>query len=120
MFTKTLIATAAVAATLAVAAPAQQAQAKTNIDISVGFGLGGYGPGYGYGGGYGGGYVDYEPVYSGISCGKGAKIVKWSGFHNVSAIDCSAPVYKYHARKGGNWYRVRVNTYGNIIGVKHL
>ncbi|CAN5475742.1 hypothetical protein BH10PSE7_BH10PSE7_14930 [soil metagenome] len=118
MFAKTLIAASAIAATLAVAAPITQAEAKTHVNLNIGFGIGGFGPGYGYGG-YDGGY--YEPAYNpGISCMKGAKIVKWSGFHNVNAVDCSAPVYKYNARKNGDWYRVRVNMYGNIIGVKHL
>ena len=116
MFAKTLIAAAAIAATFAVAAPVQQAQAKTNIDINLGFGFGGFDPGYGYGYGY-----EPVPVYNyGISCGKGAKIVKWSGFKSVNAVDCSKPVYQYHARKGWDWYRVKVNMNGNIISVKHL
>lgn len=120
MFAKTLIATAALAATLAVAAPVSQAEAKTNINLNFGVGFGGFGdPGYGYGYGYGG--YEPTPVYNpGISCWKGAKIVKWSGFHNVNAVDCSGGVYRYNATKGGNWYRVRVNMYGNIVGVNQL
>jgi hypothetical protein len=120
MITKSLIAAAAVAVSLTALSPVQQAQAKTNFnfDIGVNLGGGGYYPGYGYG--YGGGYPVYEPHYGGISCKKGRKIVDWSGFHNVQAYDCSAPVYQYRAWKNGNKYRVRVNMNGNIIGVKKI
>ncbi len=118
MIIKSLIATAAVAASLTVLAPVEKAEAKVNVDINLGLG-GGYYPDYGYGGyypvidpGYGGGY--------GISCHKGKKIVKWAGFHNVHPVDCSAPVYKYKAWKFGNPYRVKVNVHGDIIQVKPL
>jgi hypothetical protein len=116
MITKSLIAAAAVAASLTALAPVQQAQAKVNVDINLGLG-GGYYPGYGYGGGY---YPVYEPYYGGISCHKGKNIVKWSGFHNVNAFDCSKPVYQYKAWKNGHKYRVKVNMGGNIIGVKKI
>ena len=120
MITKSLIAAAAVAVSLTALAPVQQAQAKVNVDINLGLG-GGFYPGYGYGGGYGydGGYYPVvDPYYGGISCNKGKKIVKWSGFKNVSAIDCGAPVYQYKAWKFGNPYKVRVNMNGDIIKVK--
>ena len=116
MITKSLIAAAAVAVSLTALSPVQQAQAKVNVDINVGLG-GGYYPGYGYGGGY---YPVYEPHYGGISCNKGRKIVDWSGFHNVNAIDCSKPVYQYHAWKNGHKFRVKVGMNGNIFGVKKL
>lgn len=120
MITKSLIAAAAVAASLTALAPVQQAQAKVNVDINLGFG-GGFYPGYGYGYGYGGGYYPvYEPYYGGISCNKGRKIVDWSGFNNVQAFDCSAPVYQYKAWKNGHKYRVKVSMKGNIIGVKKI
>ncbi len=75
MITKSLIAAAAVAASLTALAPVQQAQAKVNVDINLGLG-GGFYPGYGYG--YGGGYYPViDPYYGGgISCNKGRKIVK--------------------------------------------
>ena len=47
MITKSLIAAAAVAASLTALAPVQQAQAKVNVDINLGLG-GGFYPGYGY------------------------------------------------------------------------
>jgi hypothetical protein len=118
MITKSLIAAAAVAVSLTTLAPVQQAQAKTNFDIDVHLG-GGLGFYPGYGGGYGG-YPVYEPYYDGISCKKGRNIVKWSGFHNVNAFDCSKPVYRYSAWKNGKKYHVRVSMNGNIIGVKKV
>ena len=116
---KSLIAAAAVAASLTALAPVQQAQAKVNVDINLGLG-GGFYPGYGYG--YGGGYYPViDPYYGGgISCHKGKNIVKWSGFHNVNAFDCGKPVYQYMGWKFGHKYRVKVNMGGNIIGVKKI
>ena len=115
MITKSLIAAAAVAASLTALAPVQQAQAKISVDLHIG--APGFYPGYGYGGGY---YPVMDPYYGGISCNKGRKIVDWSGFNNVHAFDCSAPVYGYKAWKNGHKYNVRVNMSGNIIGVKKL
>lgn len=119
MITKSLIAAAAVAASLTALAPVQQAQAKVNLHIDLN---GNFGGGYGYGGGYGGGYYPViDPYYGGgISCHKGKNIVKWSGFHNVNAFDCSKPVYQYRAWKNGHKFRVRVSMNGNIIGVKKI
>ena len=118
MITKSLIAAAAVAVSLTALAPVQQAQAKVHVDINLGLG-GGFYPGYDYG--YGGGYYPVvDPYYSGISCNKGRKIVDWSGFNNVHAYDCSAPVYQYKAWKNGHKYNVKVSMNGNIIGVKKL
>jgi hypothetical protein len=120
MITKSLIAVAAVAASLTALAPVQQAQAKVHIDVGIGLGLGGFYPGYypgdyGYGGGY---YPVIDPYMGGISCHKGKNIVKWAGFYNVNPFDCSAPVYQYKAWKFGNAYKVKVNMSGDIIKVK--
>ena len=121
MITKSLIAAAAVAVSLTALAPVQQAQAKTFIDLDVNLGLGGGGgfyPGYGYGGGY---YPVIDPYFGGgISCHKGKNIVKWSGFNNVNAFDCSAPVYQYMGWKFGHKYKVKVSMSGDIIGVKKI
>ena len=119
MITKSLIAAAAVAVSLTALAPVQQAQAD-DFDIHVnlgGFG-GGYGGGYGYGDGYG--YPVYQPIYGGISCHKGKQIVKWSGFHNVNAFDCSKPVYQYMAWKNGHKFKFKVSMAGNIIYKKKI
>lgn len=131
MLTKSLIAAAAVAATLAVAVPAPEAQAKTNFDIDVNLGLPIYGDGYGYGYGYDGGYGHdygddgYYPAHGGyshygISCGEGKRIVRWSGFRKVRAVDCDRPGYKYTAWKHGRKYLVRVNGAGAITHVKRV
>jgi hypothetical protein len=116
MIMKSLIAASAVAATMAIAAPVAPAEAKVNVYIGLG---GGYGPGFYPGYGYGGYYPAPKP-YWGISCQKGRNIVKWSGFKNVHAFDCSKPVYQYKAWKQGAPYRVRVSAAGHIIGVKPL
>ena len=120
MFAKSLIAATAIAASAAAFAPVQQAEAGTKIKVDLNFGGGGY-----YDPGYGGhGYPVYDPYPTypsyGISCYKGRKIVKWSGFYNVNPIDCGAPVYRYHAWKFGKMYRVSVNMNGNIIKVKKI
>ena len=120
MLTKSKIAAFAVLASLglALAAPAE---AKVNVGVGIGIGVGGFYPGYGYG--YGGGvYVPvpaYEPYY-GVSCGQARAIVKGNGFYKVTAIDCSAPSYRFIAWQGGNKYKVRVNAAGTITGVTPL
>jgi hypothetical protein len=108
MIAKSLIAAAALAATMAVALPASQAQA--GVDIKIGIGLGGFGGGYGYGG--------YHPNH--ISCKKGRNIVDYSGFRNVHAIDCSLPGYKYTAWKNSHKFVVSVDRFGNIYNVNKL
>lgn len=110
MIAKSLIA-AALATSMAVALPASQAEAKTDIDISFGFGVGGFYPGY---------YAAYPAYDNHISCKKGAKIVDWSGFHNVKAIDCSLPGYRYMAWKNGHKYMVRVGGSGHITSVNKI
>jgi hypothetical protein len=115
MLIKSMIATAAFALMLTAAVPAQEAQAKTDVDINVGigFGAGFYGPGHGY----------YEPAYEpevvhgGVSCSKARKIVRWNGFHNIKALDCSAPGYKFSGWRGGSKYKIRVNSWGDITRV---
>jgi hypothetical protein len=121
MLTKSKIAFIAVLAALglAMAAPAE---AKVNVGVGIGIGVGGFYPGYGFGGVYVPGPV-YAPVYTpyyGISCGQARSIVKGNGFYSVTAIDCSAPSYKFIAWQGGSKYKVRVNGAGNITGVTPL
>lgn len=115
MFDKYMIATAAVLASL-VAIPVHSAEAKSHVDfnVGVGIGVGGFYPGYG---GY---YGGYDEPYAGVSCGQARSIVKGNGFYKVSAIDCSAPTYRFIAWQGGNKYKVRVNNWGNITGVSPL
>lgn len=115
MFTKLLVAAAALTAAVAVTAPAQ---AKTNIDIGVGLGLG-FGGGY-YGGGYGGGYYPVYGGYDGVSCHTAKKIVKSQGFYNVKPTDCGGYIMRFKAWQGGEKYRVKVNRKGHIVDVDHI
>ena len=118
MFTKMMVAAAALTAAVVVTAPAQ---AKTNINIGLGFG--GYGGGYGdyYGGGYD---SDYYPVYGGsyggVSCWQAKKIVANHGFHNVLPTDCDGKIMRFKGKKMGDWYRIKVNHWGNIVDVNQL
>jgi hypothetical protein len=113
MFIKSMFAAAAVALALTAALPTEKAHAKTDVDISVGIGFGG-----GY---YGSGYGVYEPVYEAeygsVNCSKARKIVRWNGFHGVKAIDCSAPSYKFSGWRGGQKYKIKVNSWGDITRV---
>jgi hypothetical protein len=125
MIIKTLIAAAAVAATVGVAA----AEAKTNWDIQVQLG----GPAYPvYDRGYDYDYVPVRPHHPrrpivvvdevedyGMSCGEGRRLVRGSGFRNVSAFDCDGRTYGYTAWRRGEMYRVTVDAYrGNIVRVR--
>ena len=118
MFTKFLVAAAALTAAVVTTAPAQ-AGTDINIGLGVGFGLGG-GGGY-YGDGYGSGYYPvYGGGYDGISCGKARKIVKNHGFYKVYATDCDGKVMRFKGKKSGDWYGIKINRWGNIIDVDHL
>jgi hypothetical protein len=121
MITKTLIAAAAVAVSLTALAPVQQAQAKTNLNFNIDLGVGGGGfyPGYGYGGGYGGGYYPVvEPYYGGgKSCWQVKQKLKMMNFKQVQPFDCSAPTYRFTAKKNGNYVKVKTNMWGNILAV---
>ena len=115
MITKSLIAAAAVAASLTALAPVQQAQAKVHIDLNLG--VNGFypGPGYGYGGGY---YPVVEPYYGGgKSCWQVKQKLKMMNFKQVQPFDCSAPTYRFTAKKFGNHVKVKTNVWGNILAV---
>jgi hypothetical protein len=118
MFTKVLVAAAALTAAVVATAPAE---AKTHVNIGFGFG-GGYGGGY-YGDDYYGGYDGggYYPVYSGdyagISCWKAKHIVESHGFYKVQPTDCEGKYMRFKAKRSGDWYRVRVDRWGHIVDV---
>jgi len=116
MITKSLIAAAAVAASLTALAPVQQAQAKVHVDINLGLG-GGYYPDYGYG--YGGGYYPVvDPYYGGgKSCWQVKHKLKMMNFKQVQPFDCSAPTYRFTAKKNGNHVTVKTNVWGNILAI---
>ena len=115
MITKSLIAAAAVAVSLTALAPVQQAQAKTNFNFDIGIGVGGgmY-PGYGYPGYY---PVYDEPIYAGKSCWQVKNKLKMMNFKQVQPYDCSAPTYRFTAKKNGNHVKVKTNVWGNILAV---
>jgi len=114
MFTKVLVAAAALTAAVVTTAPAQ----AKNINLNLGVGFGGY-----YGGGYDPGYY---PVYGGygyddgISCWKAKKIVKAHGFYNVYATDCGGKYMRFKAEKHGDQYRVKVDHWGHIVDVDSI
>ncbi len=116
MITKSLIAAAAVAVSLTALAPVQQAQAKVSVDINLGLG-GGFYPGYGYG--YGGGYYPVvDPYYGGgKSCWQVKQKLKMMNFKKVHPFDCSAPTYRFSAKKNGNHVTVKTNVWGNILAI---
>jgi hypothetical protein len=119
MFTKVLVAAAALTAAVVATPPAE---AKTHVSIGLGFGGGYYGGGY-YGGGYGydeGYYPVYGGDYDGISCGKAKRIVQNHGFHNVYATDCGGRYMRFKAKKYGEWYRVKVDRSGHIVDVDNI
>jgi hypothetical protein len=118
MITKSLIAAAAVAVSLTALAPVQEAQAKKNFDIDIHLGgVPGFYPGYGYGGGY------YQPIYDepyyggGKSCWQVKHKLKMMNFKQVHPFDCSAPTYRFNAKKNGNHVTVKTNVWGNILAV---
>lgn len=128
MIAKTLIAAAAIAATMTFALPAQEAKADVDVNIGIGvFPAGGYGHGYGYGfddygyvdHGYGWGYHSERRPYR-ISCGQGRRIVDRSGFNRVRPVDCELPGYRYSAWKHGKKFMVRVNGRGNITDIRRV
>ena len=119
MITKSLIVAAVVAASLTALAPVEQAQAKTKLNFDVDINLGGgYGPGYYPDYGYGGGYfpVD-EPYMGGKSCWKVKHKLQMMNFHQVHPFDCSAPTYRFTAKKFGNHVKVKTDMWGNILAV---
>lgn len=114
MFTKVLVAAAALTAAVVTTAPAH-ADTDVHIGLGVGLGLGGgYYGGGGYYPAYGGGYHD------GISCWKAKKIVQSHGFYKVHATNCGSKVMRFKGKKFGDWYRIKVNRWGNIVDVDHI
>ena len=106
---RSLILTAAAALTIAAtgytAVPAKAQDVDIYIDIP-GFGRM---PGYEYGG----------RRY--ISCRHGARIVDRRGYSRVRPFDCNRPTYRYRARRGGDWWIVRLNARnGRIVGTRPL
>ena len=62
----------------------------------------------------------FQAYAVGISCGEARNVLKANGFYNVTALDCSAPSFRFVAWQDGGAYRVRVNGWGKITGVSPL
>jgi hypothetical protein len=116
MFAKSLLAAAAVAAGLVAVQP-QTAAAKANVDINVylpgvGMGYPGYhGPAYGF------------PVFAPrkMSCFQGKQSLRWKGFRQVDAFDCTGRLYGYTARRHGKFFRVRLNSFsGQVVSLRKI
>ena len=127
MYFKTVLATAALASTLAIGA----AKADPTFSFGVGFGADPFSAGYsdgtymrhyeahpwGFDGpDYGGDHPHYGYGYR-ISCGAGVNVVRAQGFHGVRPVDCSAPIYGYRGWKYGQPYDIQVSMRGQVIGV---
>lgn len=127
MLKQTIIAAAAVVASVVAFQPVEKAEARVNIGVGIGipgYYGGGYAPGY-----YGGGYGYYAPRpryyaprrYGRISCGSARRIVRNHGYYRVRAVDCSGSRYTFHAKRGGVWYRLRLKSHsGRIYKVTYL
>ena len=145
MIAKSLIAAAAIAGSALAFAPVE-ASAKTNWDIHIG--LGSFLPSYEvYDAPI---YFEPRPVYRapryiyeyeddygyevrprhrnfvrsyqnhGSACKNGKNVLRSAGFRNVEAYDCSAPTYGYSGWKHGGFYKVRLNSEGDIISVRQI
>jgi hypothetical protein len=127
MYIKTILATAALASTLAMG----PAKADPTFSFGVGFGADPFSAGYsdgtymrhyaprpwGFDGpDYGWDHPHYAYGYR-ISCGAGVNVVRSRGFHGVRPVDCSAPVYGYQGWKYGRSYDIQVSMRGQVIGV---
>jgi opacity protein-like surface antigen len=136
MFSKSILAVAALASTLSVAAVAP-AKADPSISFGIGFSSDPWGPGFGHGPfephhpprpygfgeagfGYDGGPWDggwHRPGYGyRMSCGQGVNVVRARGFRGVRPVDCSAPVYEYRGWKFGQPYSIQVSMRGRLLG----
>jgi len=110
---KSLFLATAVAATMMFAMPLA-ADAKTNVQIYFGVPHYGYqvGPDYRYRQGYGwyqdSGYNNYNRGR--LSCGDARRVVRNSGYRNVSTIECQGRTYTFEATRRGRDVTVFVNS----------
>ena len=55
----------------------------------------------------------------GIGCGEGARIASRRGFNRVSPIDCGGDLYTYRGWRGGEPWRIRIDSdSGRIVAVR--
>ena len=124
MFKKTIIAATALVASFVAFQPVEQAEAKVNLHIGIGvpgFHGGGYGHGY-YGGSpyYGGGHYTPRRSYR-KTCGQIRRKLRNRGYYRIRSVDCSGSRYTFHAKRNGEWLRIRVKSRsGYIYKVRYL
>ncbi len=125
MMKKSLVVATAMFAAVVGFQPVQQAEAKVKLNVQIGvpggyygggyygggyYGGGYYGGGHGgyYGGGHGGGYGRWAPRR--ISCARGRRIVRNSGYRFVVAIDCRGSTYKFKGTRGGARFLLKMKS----------
>jgi hypothetical protein len=125
MINKTLIAAAAVVATVAGFSATAAHAGKPNIDVYVDLGGNfGYG-GYGY---YDSGYPIYDephhvykPKHWGISCEQGAWSAREAGFRRVRVNECDGRSFTYTGKRHGERFLIKVSrSSGDIISVRRI
>ncbi|MGI9464653.1 MAG: hypothetical protein ACR2OM_11970 [Aestuariivirgaceae bacterium] len=118
MFKNTIIAAAAVAATVFAFQP-QEAQAGPKVNFHIGVG----GPYYGYHSPYYGGPTYYGgPAYHApryrVGCRQARRMLRHRGFRHIRVRDCHGKRYSFRARRGGDWWIVKVSSRtGRILRV---
>jgi hypothetical protein len=107
---------------------AQVAEAKVKVIIGIGqpggycyynydpFRCGGYGyyprPGY---------FVPHPIIRDRVSCREATWMLRDRGFHSIYATDCGGSSYSFIARKHGDKFKIKVNSYnGRILSVRPI
>jgi hypothetical protein len=106
---KSILIAAAFAATLTVGLPLT-ARADTDFKIYLGIPHYGYrvGPDYRFREGYG--WYLPDTRRGRLSCGEARRIVRRSGFRNISTIECNGRTYTFEATRRGREVTVYVNS----------
>ena len=126
MFKNTIIATAALAAATFAFQPTT-AEAGSNVQFHFGVGTPYYGHGYYGGHGYHRGPVYYghstyapRPRYR-VSCRQARHILRDRGFHRIRVRNCQGRRYVFKARRGGDWWVIKVSSRsGRILKARPL
>jgi hypothetical protein len=108
---KILIAASVLAGALSVGLPSV-AQAETNFKLYLGLPHYGYrvGPDYRFREGYGWYRPSVGVRHGRLSCNEAKRMVRRSGFRNVSTIECSGRTYTFEATRRGRDITVYVNS----------
>jgi hypothetical protein len=110
MKTKISVAAAMVSAALGFGALAMPANAQVDVDLYLGIPHYDYrvGPDYVYRPGHG--WYLPRDFRGRLSCGEARRIVRRSGFRNVSTVECRGRTYTFLATRYGRDIRVYVNS----------